>query len=118
MHVSREALMEITVRSIFNRMDSNRDGSVDRAEAKTFVEAAGVTSHVDSAVGTFMDSFDPGRTGRVSWDQFASRAGALIPGTAAGADMRSAANDLLRKVDTNHDGAMDRQEIQSSVKKD
>lgn len=118
--------MSVTLRGIFNRVDSNGDGAVTRNEVRSFVEAAGVGeglfagAKVSGATDAFMDAFDPQRTGRVTWDQFAARGAALIPGAAADSSpeaVRAAAENLVTGADTNRDGQLTRGEISSNVER-
>ena len=77
-----------TLRGIFNRVDTNRDGSLERAEVKKFVEDAGVDSglfggkKVSGATDAFVDTFDGDKNGNVSWQEFQAKGQSLIPGAA------------------------------------
>ena len=71
-----------TLRGIFNRVDVNRDGSLDRAEVKKFVEDADVGSglfggkKVNGATDAFVDAFDGNKDGRVGWEESEIKANA------------------------------------------
>ncbi|MEW5853317.1 MAG: EF-hand domain-containing protein [Myxococcota bacterium] len=113
-----------TLRGIFNRVDVNRDGALDKAEVKKFVEDAKVGEgmfagkKVSGAVDAFMDTFDTDKNGKVGWDEFAAKGQNLIPGAAKDAtpaDVVRAADDLVTKADANHDGAVVKDELKDMI---
>lgn len=104
-----------TLKSIFGRVDTNKDNSLDRAEVKKFVEDAGVGSgffagkKVNGATDAFVDQFDGDKDGKVGWDEFRSKGRSLIPGAAQNAtpaEVKAAAGGLVDRADGNKDGAV------------
>lgn len=113
-----------TLKSIFNRVDANADGALDRAEVKKFVEDADVGTglfagkKVSGAVDSFTDQFDVNKDGKVHWDEFASKGRGLIPGAAqnaTGAEITEAGRKLVERADANGDGALTRDEIKEAI---
>ena len=113
-----------TLRGIFNRVDVNRDGSLDRAEVKKFVEDADVGSglfggkKVNGATDAFVDAFDGNKDGRVGWEEFQAKGQSLIPGAAKDAtpaQVQEAADKLVARADTNGDGNVTRDELKGII---
>ena len=113
-----------TLRGIFNRVDTNRDGSLERAEVKKFVEDAGVDSglfggkKVSGATDAFVDTFDGDKNGNVSWQEFQAKGQSLIPGAAKDAtpaQVQEAADKLVSRADANGDATVSRDELKNLI---
>lgn len=120
-------MSKTTLRGIFNRVDRNRDGNIERGEIKQFAKDAGVGSglfggtKVDGAADAFMSTFDESGGGKVSWEQFSAKGNALSPAAlrhAGPGDVEEAVDAAMAKADQNRDGTLTRDEIERSVGKE
>lgn len=114
---------------LFAKLDANGDGGIDQSELGDFLSfaasASGGTSQVDSA--QLVKSLDADGNGALSKSELADGAKSLFDalrsqlmssGTSAGvtAADQSAPAELFAKIDSNSDGAIDKDELGAFMK--
>jgi Ca2+-binding EF-hand superfamily protein len=106
------------LKKIFTRLDRDSSGGVSRDEMKAHAKDAKVDSgmfagkKLNGAADALMDKFDGDKNGNVTWDEFASNAGKLMP---EGADGKI--DQLVETVDKDGDAALSKKELSKSMAK-
>jgi Ca2+-binding EF-hand superfamily protein len=119
--------MEMRRNDLFNKVDSNGDGGIDKVEisdlAKKLSEDTGTTLNVDDIFSTY-DADGDGKLSKTELDSFMRENAPPPPGgqghgpgSVNDASQQSRLNDLFAKVDKNSDGSISKDELSALVKK-
>jgi Ca2+-binding EF-hand superfamily protein len=118
--------MEMRRNDLFNKVDSNADGGIDKVEisdlAKKLSEDTGLTLNVDDIFSTY-DADGDGKLSKTELDSFMRENappppnGPGGPGSVNEASHQSRLDDLFARVDKNNDGSISKDELSDLVMK-
>lgn len=114
-----------TLKAIFNRLDSNRNGRISEDEVKEAARKAGVDvgmfggMKVAKTAEAFIDAFDGSDADKeVSWAEFKGKAQSMLPDRVAAAvqqgdtqQVTRTVQQLMQEADASRDGKLNRGEI-------
>ncbi len=119
--------MEMRRNDLFNKVDSNTDGVIDKVEisdlAKKLSEDTGTSLNVDDIFSTY-DADGDGKLSQTELDSFMRENAPPPPGghgrgpdSVNDASQQSVLDDLFAKVDEDSDGSISKDELSDLVKK-
>ena len=114
-----------TLKAIFNRLDTNRNGRISENEVKEAARQAGVESgmfgglKVSKTAKAFVDAFDGNDADKdVSWSEFKGKAQSMLPENVAAAVQAGdtqlvtrSVQELMQQADASRNGKLSRNEI-------
>ena len=114
-----------TLKKIFNRLDTNRNGRISEEEVKQVARKAGVDSgmfgglKVSKTAKAFVDAFDGNDAGKdVSWAEFRGKAQSMLPDEVASAVQNGdtqmvtrSVQELMQEADASRNSKLSRREI-------
>ena len=118
--------MEMRRNDLFNKVDSNTDGVIDKVEisdlAKKLSEDTGTSLNVDDIFSTY-DADGDGKLSQTELDSFMRENAppppgghGRGPGPVKDASRQSLLDDLFAKVDENSDGSISKDELSALMK--
>lgn len=110
-------LDDVSSDDIFDAIDSNSDGSIDKSELAASLEASGSNANVDDV----LDTLDTDKDGTVSQSELASAIQQQIEDFESklaeemSNRLNKMANDIFDTIDSNSDGSVDKSELAASI---